>query len=347
MDIDHNHNKPQPQVTKKIPLLDASSRSIEFLQKLNLFPSCFSNEIVFKQLIGHLMLTVCVHPYNAALILNLSIPLSMYRSVMMNKFRKLDHILSIVIKPLDLTHKSLATRYKNCHYKDIVAHYTRYHYIIQQDEQSIISGRFIRKNVLGQNSNLDQFLCAIRDHLACDHNQFLTTTAPQLTTSDVDLLCSRYFCICEALTTFEFGNEILVDESRYYRDILQYLTRFIAYCFKIHHARHSQFDGLNSDHLKLLIAGTVLLEIGLRKRQPVYRLQLNMKNITKQKNECLEKKLRLIDMNTVDKSYFQLIRQVVDRTPGAKNPHFRKDIEKHFQQMYQLFKHFFMQNKAI
>eukprot|EP01083_Nonionella_stella_P110652 323974_1 len=52
--------------------------------------------------------------------------------------------------------------------------------VIQQDETSIISGRFIRKNVLGQNSNLDQFLCAIRDHLGSDHNQFLTTSAQQL-----------------------------------------------------------------------------------------------------------------------------------------------------------------------
>eukprot|EP00483_Globobulimina_turgida_P004612 UN04621 len=235
----HNHNKPRDDSTnakesicKEIPLFDASSRCIQHLQKMNLFCGCFNNEIVFKQMIGNLMLTVCKAPYNATLILNLSLPLSMYRSVMMDKFRKLDHILSIVIKPLDVAHKALQTRYKNCHYKDIVAHYTRYHYVIQQDEKEIICGRFIRKNALGQNSNLDQFLCAIRDHLGCDHNQFLTASAPQLTTSDMDLLCSRYFCICEALITFQFGNEILVDESRYYRDILQYFIKFISYCFQ-------------------------------------------------------------------------------------------------------------------
>eukprot|EP01083_Nonionella_stella_P229814 812968_1 len=151
----HNHNKSNTNthtkhtINKEIPLLDASSPCIQYLQKLNLFPGCINNEIVFKQMIANLILTICPNSYNAGLILNLSIPLSMYRSVMMDKFRKLDHILSIVIKPLDVTHKALQTRYKNCHYKDIVAHYTRYHYVIQQDDTSIISGRFIRKNVLG------------------------------------------------------------------------------------------------------------------------------------------------------------------------------------------------------
>ena len=266
--------------------------------------------------------------------------------------RKLDHILSIVIKPLDVTHKALTTRYKNCHYKDIVAHYTRYHYIIEQDKSKkdnnnnnnnkddlYISGRFIRTNVLGQNSNLDQFLCAIRDHLGSDHGQFLTISAPQLTTQDMDLLCCRYFCICESLITFHFGSEILVDESRYYRDILQYLIKFITYCLKIHNKQHTQFNGLSHDHLKLLIAGTVLLEIGLRKQKPIYRLQLN---INKKTNKYLETKLRQLNLNENNniKPFFKLTKQVVDMTPGSKNVHFRKDIEKYFEQIYALFKNF-------
>lgn len=219
-----------------------------------------------------------------------------------------------------------------------MAHYTRYQYVVQHDADRIRK-RFIRKNVLGQNSNLDQFVAAVSDHLACDHKQFLTVSAVQLSTADMDLLCSRYFCICEALGTFEFANEILVDESRYYKDILSYFQKFIEYCFRIHTVQHDEFNGLNSDHLKLLLAGTVLLEIGWRSEKPVYRLHLE---VNKESNKLLETKLRQLDMNKVDKKHFELRKQIVDRTPGAKNVHFRRDIEKYFEAIYGQFKQFLL-----
>eukprot|EP00485_Elphidium_margaritaceum_P009251 CAMPEP_0202691902 /NCGR_PEP_ID=MMETSP1385-20130828/6465_1 /ASSEMBLY_ACC=CAM_ASM_000861 /TAXON_ID=933848 /ORGANISM="Elphidium margaritaceum" /LENGTH=353 /DNA_ID=CAMNT_0049347363 /DNA_START=24 /DNA_END=1085 /DNA_ORIENTATION=+ len=344
------------RITKEIPFFDASP-SVAFLQEIHLFEGCVNNEMAFKQLICHLMLTVCEHPYNASLILNLSIPLPMYRATMMDKFRKLDHILSIVIKPLPVTHKALSTRYKTCHYKDIVAHYTRYSFIAQSadsgdddagddddDDDVYISGRFVRKSVLGQNSNLDQFLCAIRDHLASDHSQFLTTSAAQLTTQDMDLLCSRYFCVCEALVSFAFGDEVVVDESRYYRDILQYLIAFVTYCLQIDSVQHPQFSGLNSDHLKLLIAGTVVLEIGLRKQRPIYRLQLD---INKNSNKYLEQQLLQLTVTDDIKPYFALSKQIVDMTPGSKNVHFRKDIDQYFKEMYDVFKQYLMQKPTI
>ena len=208
----------------------------------------------------------------------------------------------------------------------------------QQDADGI-KKRFIRKNVLGQNSNLDQFVAAVSDHLACDHKQFLTVSAIQLTTADMDLLCSRYFCICEALGSFEFANEILVDESRYYKDILGYLQKFIEYCFRIHSVQHDEFGGLNSDHLKLLLAGTVLLEIGWRSQKPVYRLHLSVDSENKQ---LLETKLRQLDMTKVDRKRFELKKQIVDMTPGSKNLHFRRDIEKYFEAIYDAFKQFLM-----
>ena len=349
----HNHNNnqskdgpQQPRISKEIPLLNASSRSVQYLQNICLFPQCFTNEVTFKQMIGHLILSVCKTPQNASLILNLSIPLSMHRSVMMEKFRKLDHILGIVIKPLDIR-TALKTRYKNCHYKDIVAHYTRYQFVIQQNNDSesdnnTICGRFIRGNVLGNNGNLNQFLCAIRDHLGCDHSQFLTVSAPQISTADLDLLCCRYFCICEALITFNFGNEIIVDESRYYRQILDYFIKFVSYCFEVHNHPSFEFNGLSNDHLKMLIAGTVLLEFGLKKRRPIKRLALNMNGINKAMNKLLETKLRQLKEADFGRNCFKLTNQTVAMTEGSKNEYFRKDIDKYFEQIYQLFKDFLM-----
>lgn len=335
---DHNKNKSDSHlIVKEIGYFNTSSRSIDYLQKLNLYFGCFNNEILFKQLIGHLTLTICKYPYNTSLILNLQIPLSMFRSIMMEKFRKLDHILSIVIKPLDVTHKALKTRYKNCNYKDIVAHYTRYQYI---NDDNFSSGNFIRKNILGENSNLQQFLLSIRDHLATDNCQFLTISAIQLTDKDINLLCCRYFAICEALIIFRFGHEILIDESRYYRDILSYFIKFIKYLFKLNQiGLHQQFNGLSNDHLKLLISATVLLEIGLKTEKPIYRLHLN---VNKESNKFLDTKLRQLTINNENKNYFKLSKQTVDMTPGSKNLHFRKDIDKYFEEMYALFKGFFI-----
>merc|ERR1712154_198564 len=107
----------------------------------------------------------------------------------------------------------------------------------------------------------------------------------------MNLLCCRFYTICEALISFNFGSEILVDESRYYRQILDYFIKFLSYCFAIDKQRHAEFDGLNDDHLKMLIAGTVLLEFGLKKRRPIVRLQLNMNGIDKQTNQMLETKV--------------------------------------------------------
>ena len=340
---DHNKNKPQSQsnqthrIVKEIGYFNTSSRSIDYLQKLQLFVGCLNNEILFKQLIGDLTLTICKYPYNAALILNLSIPLSMYRSIMMEKFRKLDHILSIVVKPLDVTHQALGKRYKNCNYKDIVAHYTRYKYIY---DDNFSSGNFIRKNILGINSNLEQFLLSIRDHLASDNCQFLTVSAIQLSDKDVDLLCCRYFAICEALIIFRFGHEIIIDESRYYRDILSYFIKFIKYLLGLNqNGLHQKFNGLSNDHLKLLISATVLLEIGLKTEKPIYRLHLNF---NKESNKFFDKTLRQLTIDNDNKSYFKLTKQIVDITPGSKNMHFRKDIDKYFEEMCTLFKDFFI-----
>lgn len=333
----NKHRSTTHRIVKEIGYFNSGSKSINYLQKLNLFSGAFNNEILFKQLIGHLTLTICKYPYNASLILNLSIPLSMYRATMMDKFRKLDHILSIVIKPLDVTHKALKTRYKNCNYKDIVAHYTRYQYI---NNDNFSCGNFIRKNILGINSNLEQFLLSIRDHLANDNCQFLTISAIQLNDKDIDLLCCRYFSICEALILFRFGHEILIDESRYYRDILNYFIKFIKYLFKLNKiGLHSKFHGLKNDHLKLLISATVLLEIGFKTEKPIYRLHLN---VNKESNKFLETKLRQLNITNDNKNYFKLKKQIVHLTPGSKNIHFRKDIDKYFEQIYKLFKDFFI-----
>ena len=81
--------------------------------------------------------------------------------------RKLDHIPGIVIKPLPVTHKALATRYKNGHNKDIAAHCTRY--------RGGMCERFVRKNVL-----------------SCGEYS-----------TDLDDLCASFYFVTDALNFFE------------------------------------------------------------------------------------------------------------------------------------------------
>ena len=58
---------------------------------------------------------------------------------------------------------------------------------------------FVRGNVLGPNSLLTEFLQGVRDHLAQDHEQFLSMSAPHASDADVQLQVCRYFAVCEAL----------------------------------------------------------------------------------------------------------------------------------------------------
>lgn len=75
------------KISKEIPYFASDSPSVRFLQSIYLCKHCFRNEIAFKQMVAHLILTICEHAHNAPLILNLSIPLSIFRSAIMDKFR--------------------------------------------------------------------------------------------------------------------------------------------------------------------------------------------------------------------------------------------------------------------
>ena len=68
----------------------------------------------------------------------------------------------------------------------------------------------------------------------------------------------------------------------------------VAYVLRLHHeAQHAEFEGLHSDHVKLLLAGTVLLEAGMRRQRPVYRLHLD---VNKENNQLLSTKLRQLGL---------------------------------------------------
>ena len=95
--------------------------------------------------------------------------------------------------------------------------------------------QYIRSGkILGNNSNYIEFLESVCNHLSKDHSQFLTITAPYVSTLDMDLLCSRFVIICEGLVTCDFGCELMVEtQNDYLMQILEYLTKFIQFCIAV------------------------------------------------------------------------------------------------------------------
>lgn len=346
------------KLRKEIQYYDVMSPSVQYLKTLQLSKGCFRDESEFKKLICHMLLTIIDKPYNVSLILNLNLPLSLHRSLMSEKFRKLDHILNIVVQTPEPSHNALLLRWKQCTYKDIVAHYTRYQLIVNSDEyewemnnannnkennnnnqnnknkqKHEIECQYIRSNILGNNSNLLQFLQSIKDHLSCDHGQFLTTSAPTLTNDDLDLLICRFYCICEALVSYEFGAELIVDENAFYKDILKYLNNFIGYCFVMNNTKtiDDNFEGLKNEHLKLLIASIVILENGLKKSRPIIRSVIDIKYSTFQ---YLDSKLGEIDITKANEIFYPLKRKIVDTTSSCSNELFVKEINSFLKPMY-------------
>jgi len=267
----------------------------------------------FQNVLCCCLLKIAPHPHNAPIALALSdLPmLTPTRVHIKNQFRKVDSILHLCITPPTPLECVTLPKLRDSTWVDIVSHYTKYVLISDSNE----APRYIRGNVLGGNSNLKQVVDGVVEVLSQDNSAYLTTTASNLSNKDVDLLVCRYYAICEQLVNTDVVAELLVSDVEGFKKIIRYLEGFLDFIIRTHQARsHNSFQGLTNEHLKVLVAGTVVLSQGLTTSRPVSRL------VVYPERDCLrtaEKSLTdpVFKQHGFTHDCFKLVRFAVDLTP--------------------------------
>jgi len=184
---------------------------------------------------------------------------------MRKKFKDLDNILSLCVRvPQWLPNSPLLRKYGEMKLTDIVTLYTGY--------AMRASGKFLPTNsVLGTNNNLRQLLVAVIETLENDDEFFLTNSV-SLNDENMNLLVCRFYAIAEALATSRIGVELLLSED----SIGTILTQMDAFLQNVvYHQEQASpeaiFSGFKSDHLKILLAGVVLLDTWLARDHSIWR----------------------------------------------------------------------------
>jgi len=292
--------------------VDDKSESAQYLQQAQLGENHMTVEEL-QNVLCCCLLKVAPYPHNAPLALGLS-NLPMFtpsRVHIKNQFRKVDAILHLALTPPPPHECATLPKLRDSTWLDVVSHYTRYVLISDTNE----APRYIRGNVLGMNSNLKQVVDGVVEVLSQDNTAYLTTTASNLSNKDVDLLVCRYYAICEQLVSTDAVAELLTSDVEGFEKIINYLETFLEFIIRTHGARnHNAFQGLTNEHLKVLVAGTVLLSHGLTKVRPVSRL------VIYPERDCLrtaEKPLTdpVFKQHGFTHDCFKLVRFAVDLTP--------------------------------
>jgi len=302
-------NVPLPD--PEFPIEDKSESAL-YLKQVQLGEKLMTVE-EFQNVLCCCLLKIAPHPHNAPIALALS-DLPMFtptRVHVKNQFRKVDAILHLSLTPPTPHECVTLPRLRESTWVDIVSHYTKYVLISDNNE----APSFIRGNVLGSNSNLKQVVDGVVEVLSADNTAYLTTTASNLSNKDVDLLVCRFYAICEQLVNTDVVAELLVRDVEGFKKIIRYLESFLDFIIRTHGARnHNQFQGLTNEHLKVLVAGTVILSQGLTKSRAVTRL------VIYPERDCLrtaEKSLTdpVFKQHGFTHDCFNLVRFAVDLTP--------------------------------
>jgi len=268
----------------------------------------------FQKIICCCLLKVAQVPHNAPMALGVpDLPLTFHRTILKNKFRKVDAVLHLCLTPPTPHECVTLPKLRDSTWIDIVSHYTKYVLISDTNE----APRYIRGNVMGENSNLKQTVESIIEVLSTDNPYFLTTSASNLLRKDIDVLVCRFYAICEQLVTTDVTAELLCADPKGFERIIAYLENFLKFLLRLHTNQTrgvTGFSGLTSDHLKVLLAGAVVLSQGLSKSRPVGRL------VIYPERDCL----RMAEKSLTDPVFkqhgftfdcFSLVRFVVDLTP--------------------------------
>jgi len=290
--------------------IDDNSTNAQFIKTRQLSHKCFTRDD-FENFICCCLLKVSPYPWNAPLALNINIPLSFHRVLMKNKFRKVDSVLHLCLTPPTPHECVTLPLLRDATWVDIVSHYTKYVLVSETNE----APRFVRGHVLGENSNLKQTIDCLIEVLSSDNSYFLTTSATSLLQKDVDVLVCRFYSICEQLVHSDVAKELLCSNEKGFRKIVNYLSSFISHLFRLHLQRETTgFCGLSSDHLKVLVAGTVVLSQGLSTARCISRL------VVYPERDCLRTAERsltdpMFKSHGFNHDCFSLVRFVVDVTP--------------------------------
>jgi len=300
-----------PVPDPEFPIQD-SSESALYLKQVQLGERLMTVE-EFQNVLCCCLLKVAQYPHNAAIALALE-ELPMFTATRVhikNLFRKVDAVLHLSCTPPTPHECVTLPKLRDSTWVDIVSHYTKYVLISESNE----APRYIRGNVLGPNSNLKQVVDSVVEVLSSDNASYLTTNASNLSSKDVDLLVCRFFAICEQLVSTDVVAELLVRDVDGFKKIIDYLESFLEFIIRVHKARdQNSFAGLTNEHLKVLVAGTVVLCQGLTQTRPVSRL------VVYPERDCLrtaEKSLTdpVFKQHGFTHDCFDLVRFAVDLTP--------------------------------
>jgi len=312
----------EPMLGTELPILD-KSETATWLKQSELSPQGLA-PVEFKQLICAMILKVANYPHNAPIALNLSktLPITLIRTRLKQKFRQIDACFHLCCTPPNPQECATLPTLRDSSWIDIVSHYTKYVLISNTNE----APRYIRGKVMGDNNNLKQVIEGISDIFTSDSEQYLTTNAQNLKAEDIDLLCCRFYAMCEVLTISDATAELLAvdDKSWGMGSICRYLRSFVEHLIRLDQEKqHTGFVGLTSDHIKLLLAGAVVLSQGLSKSRAISRL------VIYPERDCIRTAEKRITDNFFKQhgfvhDCFRLVRFVVDMTPEV--PHYAEGI---------------------